>query len=117
MMTRRDMYEVNKKHILSFMSKKDLVANIDNMRWVNDQHGLGRYNNSHGDDPGNYVVKEIVEGGSFLIYYNDVVAYLRDDLGLDYGDDVDRAWEVYVSMIGDDMRKLYLEICKKERRR
>lgn len=113
-LNRRQMYERNKEHILEDYWPEDLIATVDSYRFVNQERGLPP--GAHGSDPGRYVASRMVEDGSFLVSYEDVRAYLRDELGLDYDDPL-RAWEVYVSMIGDDLRKLYVELCGKKRRR
>ena len=115
-LNRREMYERNKEHILGYYdSPQDFIDAVDDYREINARQGLSK--GSYGTDPGRYVGETMVDYGCFICYTDEARDYLCKTLELDYEDDTSHAWEIYRSMIADDLRKTYVELCKQIKRR
>ena len=111
-LNRREMYQRNKEHILSnYDSPKDFIAAIDHYKEMCKDKAFGV-----GNDPGNFVVLEYIDDGNMFCYYTDAQNYLRNELGLDY-EDPQHAWDIYRSMMRDDIRKLYKELVEKQQKK
>lgn len=83
-----------KEHILNAMSLQDLKDNVKALQWGN----KGEYQAS----------KELVEGGSFLCYYQDVKEFLNG-LGInpenkEYSDE--KSWNLYIHLLASNIEKL-----------
>ena len=86
--------ELVKAHILETMSAEDIKATIKNLQ----------YNNQSVYFAG----KEMVQGGSFLCYYTDVVDFLNS-LGInpenkEYSNA--KSWELYKHLIASEIEKI-----------
>jgi hypothetical protein len=75
------------EHIKEYYSKQELRDQIDYMN----------YNKRYDID----VLKEMVNGGCFLIYHKDIIPYMNSlELRLRYSfDNTDKAWSDYVNLI------------------
>lgn len=87
--------EAFKQHVLDYYDINDLRANMDAVGGVNEYHKGAR----------------LVDGGSFLVYYSEVRAFLmevleqtEDEAGK-YSDD--KSWELYKHKVSQACERLY----------
>ena len=79
-----------KNHILNYYTKKDLKKEVENLKvWG------GVYTDSQ-------ALEKMVEGGCFLVYFQDVREILKDWLENLYNDKIEdsKAWDYYKAKIG-----------------
>lgn len=104
---RKEIIEKNQKHILSYYSKSSFVSQVDYII-------CRQYPTPY------HAIKHMVEGGCFLIYFDDVVKYLTKKLGLPSRDsrgkqyDEYKSWELYCHLIARDGEKLYRKLISKK---
>lgn len=89
----KEIISKNQEHILGFMSLEDFKEQVKAMKAVNDYHAI----------------KEMVQGGFFLIYNGDIEKYLNEDLctnpsGKEYEEM--KSFELYCHLLARDGAKL-----------
>lgn len=96
---RKEVKELVRKHILEYFTPEELKVNAEGMK---DSQHLTIY----------HCVKAMVEGGSFLCYFDEVITFLNS-LGInpdnkDY--EPQKSWELYCHLIARDAQLIIEKI-------